>query len=104
MSKTRRPGIATILAELRRTVKPLFMSMDFGASESLYVSDVVDMSETGQARVHAMFEALREDIHVIGEQERTARLDRRDWSGILMMIHPFDIGDMMSERRGKRPK
>ncbi|WP_176590273.1 helix-turn-helix domain-containing protein [Sphingobium sp. EM0848] len=85
-----------------RTVKPLFISMDFGAPESLYVSDMVAMSEAGRARVHALFETLREDIHVIGEQERAARLDRRDWSGILMMIRPFDIAEMTSEWRGKR--
>lgn len=87
-----------------RTVKPLFMSMDFGSPEALYVSDMVSMSEAGRARVHALFEALREDIHMIGEQERAARLEEREWSGILMMVRPFDLGELTSEWRGKTPR
>jgi hypothetical protein len=53
--------------------------------------------------VHALFEALRDDIHVIGEQEEAARLEGREWSGVLMMVRPFDIGELTSEWRvGKR--
>jgi transcriptional regulator with XRE-family HTH domain len=74
-----------------RTVKPLFMSLDFGSPEALYMSDMVSLSEAGRARVHALFEALRDDIHVIGEQEQAARLEGREWSGVLMMVRPFDI-------------
>ena len=85
----------------QRTVKPLFMSMDFGSPDALYVSDIVLMSETGRARVHALFEALRGDIHVIGEQEQAAQLAGRDWSGVLMMIRPFDMGEMTQEWRGR---
>ena len=84
-----------------RTVKPLFMSMDFGAPEALYMSDMISLSETGRARVHALFEALREDIHLIGEQEEAARLEGREWSGVLMMVRPFDIGELTSEWRNK---
>jgi transcriptional regulator with XRE-family HTH domain len=85
-----------------RTVKPLFMSMDFGSPEALYMSDMVSLSENGRARVHALFEALRDDIHVIGEQEEAARLEGREWSGVLMMVRPFDIGELTSEWRDKR--
>lgn len=84
-----------------RTVKPFFMAMDFGAAGSHYVSDMVPMSESGRARVQALFETLREDIHAIGEQEQAARLEGREWSGVLMMVHPFDLGEMTSEWRGK---
>lgn len=88
-------------AAFERTVKPLYMSMDFGSPDARYVSDMVFMSDTGRARVQALFEALREDIHVIGEQERAARLEGREWSGILMMVRPFDLTEMTAEWRGQ---
>ena len=86
-------------AAFERTVKPLFMSMDFGAEDALYVSDMVIMSKAGRARVHALFEALRDDIHMIGEQEKAARLDDREWSGVLMMVRPFDMDETTAEWR-----
>ncbi|WP_030539868.1 helix-turn-helix transcriptional regulator [Sphingobium sp. DC-2] len=86
-------------AAFERTVKPLFMSMDFGSADALYVSDMVVMSKAGQARVHALFEALRDDIHMIAEQEKAARLDDREWSGVLMMVRPFDMEETTAELR-----
>lgn len=99
----RRGGPLSVAFE--RNVKPLFLSMDFGSPDARYISDMVRMSETGRQRIHALFEALRDDIHIMGEQEQAARIDRREWTGILMMAHPLDIGDMTSEWRGrdKRP-
>lgn len=96
----RRGGPLSIAFE--RTIKPLFMSMDFGSADALYVSDMVAMSENGRARVHALFETLRADIQMIGQQERSAQLDGRQWTGVLMMVRPFDIGEMTSEWR-ERP-
>lgn len=84
-----------------RTIKPLFMSMDFGSPAARYVSDMVSLSKAGQARVQALFETLREDIHAIGAQEQAARLEGREWSGILMMVRPFDTTEMTSEWRSK---
>ena len=95
----RRGGPLSIAFE--RTVKPLFLSMDFGSPDALYVSDMVPMSESGRARVHALFEALRDDIHLIGEQEQAARLEGQEWSGVLMMVRPLDIGEITSEWHGK---
>lgn len=82
-----------------RTVKPLFMSMDCGAAEAQYVSDVIPLTVVGRARVQALFERLREDIQLIGEQERAAGLAGRDWSGLLMMIRPFELAEMTEEWR-----
>ncbi|KFG88900.1 Transcriptional regulator, XRE family [Sphingobium herbicidovorans NBRC 16415] len=95
----RRGGPLSVSFE--RTVKPLFMSMDFGSPDARYVSDMVSLSDAGRARVQALFEAMRDDIHVIGEQEEAARLEGREWSGVLMMVRPFDIGELTSEWRGK---
>jgi hypothetical protein len=67
------------------------------------MSDMLSLSEAGRARVHALFETLRDDIHVISQQEEAARLEGREWSGVLMMVRPFDIGELTSEWRvGKR--
>jgi len=89
-----------LAAAFDRTVKPLFLSMDFGAADAHYVSDMVPLSPAGRASVHALFEALREDIQLIGEQERAASLPDRDWCGLLMMVRPFDLGQMTAEWRG----
>lgn len=93
----RRGGPLSIAFE--RTVKPLFMSMDLGSPTARYVSDMLSLTDAGQARVQALFEALREDIHAISAQEQAARLEGRAWSGILMMVRPFDTTEMTSEWR-----
>lgn len=80
-----------------RTVKHLFLSMNFGDPSSDYVSDMVAMNAVGRARVLALFEKLREDVHLIGEQERDANITNRDWTGVLMMIRPLDIGELTHE-------
>ncbi len=86
-----------------QTVKPLFLSMDFGAADSRYVSDMVALSDAGRARVQALFEALRDDVHTIVEQERAARLPDRCWTGVLMLVHPFDLSELTREWRGAKP-
>jgi len=97
----RRGGPLSIAFE--QTVKPLFLSMDFGSPAALYVSDMVALSETGRARVNALFEALRDDVHLIAQQERAARLPGREWTGLLMMVRPFDLVQLTSEWR-RRPQ
>lgn len=84
-----------------RTVKPHFLGMNFASPDALYVSDMVSLNEAGRAQVHALFEALREDIHVIAEQQAAARLEGREWSGVLMMVRPFDVGALTSEWRDR---
>lgn len=79
------------------TVKHLFLSQDFGDPKSDYVSDMVAITPIGRARILALFEKLREDIHLIGQQEREASVPQREWSGILMMITPFDINELTEE-------
>lgn len=91
----RRGGPLAIAFE--RTVKSLFLSMDFGSPEALYLSDMVSLTESGRARIHALFEALREDIHLISREEEAARLGERAWSGILMMVRPLAMGDVTRE-------
>lgn len=97
----RRGGPLSVAFE--QTVKPLFLSMDFGSREALYVSDMVALSEGGRARVQALFEAVRDDIHTIVEQERSARLPGRSWTGLLMLSRPFDARELTSEWRTAKP-
>jgi len=47
---------------------------------------------------------LREDIYLIGEQERAAHLDGRDWSGVLMMVRPLNLDGLTSEWRTAPPE
>jgi Predicted transcriptional regulator len=82
-----------------RTVKPLFLSMDFGAAQANYVSDMVPLSTAGQDRVQAMFETLRDDIHLIAEGERVQGAIQREWCGLLMMVRPFDMAETTAEWR-----
>jgi len=87
-----------------RTVKQLFLAMDFGSPDARYVSDMIPMSAAGRARVHALFETLRNDIHLIGEQDRNVPRDELAWSGVLMMVHPIDVEEMTLEWRDKGQK
>jgi len=86
-----------------QSVKPLFLSMDFGAADARYVSDMVALSDAGRARVQALFEALRNDVHAIVEQERSARLPDREWTGLLMLLRPFDMRELTMEWRAAKP-
>ena len=63
-----RPGGPMSIA-FEKTVKRFFIAMDFGAEESRYVSDMVQLSMAGRARVQALFEALREDIQLVCQQD-----------------------------------
>lgn len=81
------------------TVKPLFLSMDFGAAQANYVSDMVPLSGAGQDRVQTLFETLRDDIHLIAEGERAQGAAQRDWCGLLMMVRPFDMAETTAEWR-----
>lgn len=83
-----------LAAAFERTVKHLFLAMDFGGADVRYVSDMVRISAAGRARVQALFEALRADIHVIAQQEQAGRLDCYDWSAVMMFVRPVDLDDL----------
>lgn len=83
-----------LASAFERTVKHLFLAMDFGGADARYVSDMVRISAAGRARVQALFEALRADIHMIAQQEQAARLDHYDWSAVMMFVRPVDLDDL----------
>lgn len=93
----RRGGPMSVAFE--KTVKGFFIAMDFGAEESRYVSDMVRLSAAGRARVQALFEALREDIQFVCEQDQAAHMEEYDWSAVLMLIRPLDLQAMTREWR-----
>jgi transcriptional regulator with XRE-family HTH domain len=79
------------------TVKPFFLSMDFGAAQARYVADVAKLSPAGRARVEALLDAVRLDIQLIAEEDRAARHERYDWSAFMLFVRPFDMAEV---RRG----
>ena len=93
----RRGGPMSVAFE--QTVKRFFISMDFGAEESRYVSDMARLSNAGRARVLALFEALREDIQLICEQDQMAHMEDYDWSAILMLVRPLNLAEITQEWR-----
>ena len=95
-----RPGGPMSIA-FEKTVKRFFIAMDFGAEESRYVSDMVRLSMAGRARVQALFEALREDIQLVCQQDQAAHMESYDWSAVLMLIRPLDLDAMTSEWRDR---
>lgn len=88
-----------LTAAFDKTVKQYFLGMNFGSQEARYVSDMVRVSEAARARIQALFEALREDIHLIVQQDQEARMEKYDWAGLLMFIHPLDIDAVTREWR-----
>lgn len=95
-----RPGGPMSIA-FEKTVKRFFIAMDFGAEESRYVSDMVQLSMAGRARVQALFEALREDIQLVCQQDQAAHMESYNWSAVLMLIRPLDLDAMTSEWRDR---
>ena len=95
-----RPGGPMSIA-FEKTVKRFFIAMDFGAEESRYVSDMVRLSMAGRARVQALFEALREDIQLVCQQDQAAHMESYNWSAVLMLIRPLDLDAMTSEWRDR---
>ena len=87
---TWRPGGPLAMA-FEATVKPFFLSLDFGAEDSRYIADMVRLSSAGRAQAQALFAALRLEIHRLAEADRAARLDQYDWTAVLMLVHPLDM-------------
>jgi len=96
----RRGGPLSVAFE--KTVKQYFLGMNFGSRDARYVSDMMRVSEAGRARILALFEALREDIHLIVEQDQSARMETYDWTGLLMLVHPLDTGAVTREWRASQ--
>ncbi|OCC25383.1 hypothetical protein MB02_01605 [Croceicoccus estronivorus] len=94
-ARWRRGGPLAVAFE--RTVKGFFLSMDFGAEDALYVSDMIRLSDFGRKRVHALFEKLRSDIHMVAEQDAVAGLDRYDWSALFMLVRPLDVAEVTKD-------
>lgn len=74
-----------------RTVKDYVLKMDYGAASARYVSDMVRLSPDGRAQVHAMLAALRDDVHLLAEQERGAGRTDREWSALFLLVRPLDM-------------
>jgi transcriptional regulator with XRE-family HTH domain len=73
------------------TVRPYFLSVDFSAPEAAYVSDMVRVSSLGRARIHALFRSTRLEVFRIAQEDKDSNLNQYDWTGILMLAHPFDM-------------
>lgn len=73
------------------SVRHYFLSVDFSAPEAAYVSDMVRVSSLGRARIHALFHAMRLEIFRIAQEDKESNLNQYDWTGILMLAHPFDM-------------
>lgn len=73
------------------TVRHYFLSVDFSAPDAAYVSDMVRVSSLGRARIHALFRAMRLEALKIAQEDQEANLNQYDWTGILMLAHPFDM-------------
>lgn len=73
------------------TVRHFFLSMDFSAPDAAYVSDMVRVSSLGRARLHALFRAMRLEAHKIAQEDMEANRNQCDWTGLLMLAHPFDM-------------
>jgi len=85
---TWRPG-GPLAAAFDATVKQYFLTMDFGAENAAYVADMVRMSGAARARVHALYSALRLEIHKLAAEDQAAKMDSYDWTAVLMLVRPL---------------
>ena len=90
-----------LATEFERTIKPFFLSLDFGSASARYESQMVRLSEAGQARVVALFEALRNDIHLIAHEDRASRIEPAEWCAVLMLVRALDLNEITDEWRNE---
>lgn len=83
----------------QRNVRDFIFEMDFGAADARYVSDVIRLTESGRARVHAVLEDARAEVLRIAGQERRARLCDGTWSALFLLVRPLDMAAVTQDLR-----
>lgn len=72
-------------------MKPQFVSMDFGADEAVYASEVIKLSAQGAAMLAELIEGHRREVQALAERDRDDSHLPRRWYGMLCAARPLDM-------------
>lgn len=78
-------------------MKPQFMTMDFGAEDAVYASEVVKLSAMGAAQLAELIDKHRREVHALAARDReTAHLPRQ-WYGMLCAARVLDTRQLQQD-------
>lgn len=78
-------------------MKPQFMTMDFAATDAVYASEVVKLSDEGAAKLAEAVERHRRELHRLVEADRRSSLLPRRWHAVLFAVRPLDGARLREE-------
>ncbi|CDO34466.1 Cro/C1-type HTH DNA-binding domain-containing protein [Novosphingobium mathurense] len=76
-------------------LKVQFMTMDFGAPDSTYTSELLKLSDAGAGQLAEMFERLRREAQALGDRDRENSLRPRRWFTMMCAMRPFDTSGVI---------
>lgn len=75
-------------------VKRQFFSIDFGAPDTHYLSDMAKLSDAGLRRVDELAKNFRRDFHKIAEEDRAVADSAREWRTMLIATRTLGTADV----------
>jgi len=81
-------------------MKQQFLVMDFSATDAIYASEVIKLSDQGAAQLAEMIERHRRDVQALAEHDRETALLARRWYGMLCAMRPLDTAGLREAASG----
>lgn len=75
-------------------MKPQFLTMDFGAEEAVYASELLRLSPVGAARLAELIEQHRRDVQALATADRRESNALRRWYGMLCAARALDTSSL----------
>ena len=75
-------------------MKPQFLSMDFGAEDAVYASELLRLSPVGAARPADLIEQHRRDVQALAAADRHESNAPRRWHGMLCAARALDTSSL----------
>ena len=72
-------------------MKPQFLAMDFAATDAVYGSEVMKLSDQGAAALAEMIEQHRRDVQALAERDHDEAKLPGKWYGMLCAMRPLDV-------------
>ena len=85
-----RPG-GPMARHFEKHIKPLFVGMDFGAPDALYVSDIAKLSPAGVRQIASLMERVRIEFRQIADADRKDTATTRQWHALLFLARPLEL-------------
>lgn len=75
-------------------MKHVFFELDYSAPETIYTSEVVKLSPTGQAQLAELMEHFRAQVQALADRDAQGPIAAREWVGVLSVMRKLDLSPM----------